>query len=134
VHGAPGQVDSVPLTLAPAANDDGDELPNLLEYILGSNPLDANSTATPTAILQPGPTPDSAVVTFEFPRNLAADGYVMAIETSTDLLTWRLDQSGLTFVGTRPISSGRQIETWSTAIPATATTVPLFFRLSAQPR
>ena len=133
IGGAPGFPDSVPLTLVPGGDDDGDGQENLLEYILGSNPSDASSVASPTARLVPGATPETAVVQFEFPRNLMADGYLLTIETSTDLVAWRPESAGLTFVGARRDGSQRQIETWSTAIPASFG-VPLFFRLSAQPR
>lgn len=130
--GAPGASDSTPLLLAPAGDDDGDSLPNLLEYVLGSNPADASSIASPAALVSPASGPAGTFVLFEFPRNLAADGYVMAIETSADLVTWRPETSGLTFVSARRDAAGHQIETWSTTAPAGA--VPLYFRISAQPR
>jgi hypothetical protein len=133
IGGAPGFPDSVPLAFAPGVDNDGDGQLNLLEYILGSNPADGSSVASPAALLVPGATPESAVVHFEFPRNLAADGYVLTIETSIDLITWRSATSGLTFVGARRDGSARQIETWSAAAPAAAG-APLYFRLSAQPR
>jgi hypothetical protein len=134
IGGAPGFPDSVPLALAPVADDDGDGQENLLEYILGSNPSEAASVASLAARLVPGATPETSVVHFEFPRNLTADGYLLTIETSTDLLTWRTDSTGLTFVGARRDGTGRQIETWSAPAPAAAAGVPLFFRLSAQTR
>jgi len=132
--GAPGREDSVPLALAPAADDDGDGVPNLLEYIMGSDPLNGASVASPTAVIDPNVPAAGAGVLFEIPRNLAADGYVMAFETSPDLKTWHRQETGLVFHGSRRDAVGRQIEAWATPGPGVASAVPLFFRLAAEPK
>jgi hypothetical protein len=134
IGGAPGSADAVPLALVPAADDDQDGVDNLMEYVLGSNPADGASLAMPTAVIGPGATPGASVVLFEFPRNLAADGYLLRIETSSDLGTWNNNAAGLTFVGSRRDGVGRQIETWSAPAPTTAGAAPLFFRLVATPQ
>lgn len=125
---APGAPDSVPFTLVATADDDGDQLPNFLEYVLGSDPASAVSTAAATASLEEG----GSHVRFEFPRNLWAEGYVLAIETSTNLTSWQREAAGLTRVGTRRDEAGRHLEIWRSLAPAAGG--PLFFRLAAEPR
>lgn len=132
--GAPGREDGVPLALAPAADDDGDGVPNLLEHIMGSDPKNGASVASPSAVIDPNVPAAGAVVLFEFPRDLAADGFVLAFETSTDLKTWNRQEPGLVFHGARRDGVGRQIESWSTPAPGVVSAVPLFFRLAAEPK
>ncbi len=130
-NGSPGEPDTTPFALAPDGDDDGDSVPNLIEHILGSDPADARSTATPRAILLTAEGQNQGLVHFEFTRNPAAVDHTLTIETSTDLVTWR-ETSGLTLVGTRQGENGLSIETWSTLAPAAAAGTPLFFRLSAR--
>src|SRR5690606_33537626 len=68
----------------PQADPDGDRLPNLLEYVLGLDPLDPDS---------PGFDPGFAAnrLSITYPRNLAATDATLTVQWSDDLQTWRTD-------------------------------------------
>lgn len=74
---------------APGADADGDGLPNLLEYALGSHPASAVSTVKPTASMQ------SSHLQIDFTR-LRSD-LTYTVEVSGDLSTWT---PGSTYSGT----------------------------------
>ena len=134
--GAPGESDSVNFTLVPGGDDDGDGLPNLLEYVLGSDPIRASSVAAMAVAMvvdEVGPA-GSAYVQFEFPRNLSADGYLLGVETSADLHSWQPEAGGLVWVGSRRDSAGLQVETWRSASPVASGAAPVFYRLVARSR
>lgn len=129
LHGSPGQADSIPFTLTPGGDDDGDSVPNLIEHILGSDPTNPRSTASPRAVFQSA----DGHVLFQFPRTPAADYYILTIQTSTDLITWQ-NESGLTSLGTTPGDNGLLLETWRTQVATPTSPTPLYFRLSARLR
>ncbi len=63
------------------SHTDGDGIPNLLEYALGSDPRSADSAATVLA-----PTAGSATLTYR--RRVDAPDIVYVVEASSDMIHW----------------------------------------------
>jgi hypothetical protein len=134
-NGGPGVSDSVPLALAPFDDPDGDGLPNLLEYAIGTNPQLPSSRVVLKASLSESPTPDGTgvFVTFEYRRNLRADGIQVFLQTSADLSNWTSNPAALEYVGMTSNNDGTATVTWRTATPVADADLPfLFVRLAVQ--
>lgn len=128
VDGTPGAgEDTGGFTLVPENDDDGDGVNNLLEYALGTDPLDSASVVPPLA-LGSAPVPGSLLI--EHPSAAAVEGYTLILETSTDLKTWSRAPGELTSLGTRTDDSGRVWTQWQ----APASNTPHFFRLVVEQR
>lgn len=91
-HGNPGTDDrttyanwaaAYPGTGSQSVDTDLDGLLNLMEFALGSNPLQSSTAALP----QPGQSDGYATITFTYPPWTA--GATRLVEFSTDLLTWQ---------------------------------------------
>jgi hypothetical protein len=121
-EGSPGSTDGARFTGVATADPDGDGLPDLLEYALGSKPGDAAS---------PGPWwPEidaSGRVVLHLHRDLSATDAVLGVEISSDLRTW---QPATRFLHS-PLGDGRALESWGRAAAAPGT--PVFLRLKASP-
>ncbi len=85
------------------ADPDGDSLPNLHEYALGTAPL-ATTPSLPTT------TRVANHLTLTFPRNPAATDITLRVEARNDLLTGTWD----------PIATSASPATWTPVAPATA--------------
>jgi len=80
--GSPGGSDATQFTGDAEEDQDGDTIPGLLEYALGSSDLVFDRSVLPA---------EGAVgtdVVFSYTRNLAADDVVYHVETSNDLKSW----------------------------------------------
>ena len=131
-NGSPGLGDSQPFTLDPNADTDGDGLPNLLEYAIGSNPLVAGPVTVLTAGIHDvnvaGVT--APYITFSYRRNLLAEGVVYEVKTSTQLTDWSGPSAELAYVSTRNNGDGTATVTLRTSVPlAAAPSQALFARL-----
>ena len=106
-NGTPGGTDGTVFTGDPAADADGDGLPALLEYAMGTRDQDSNSGPE---LLQP-----SFALSGEFQllptRSLAADDVTLTAEASHDLVTW----FPAARLGFQPVSSTLVREAWGTA-------------------
>lgn len=109
--GSPGSSDARPYTLGPPdADDNGDGIPNLIQYALLSGP--ELKTEPPGAW------------TLQFTRHAGADAAALSVEVSSDLQTWQpLEATPLV---TR--DGQGWVETWPLPSPGTA---PCFVRLRA---
>ena len=120
-EGSPGTTDGIGFTGIAAADPDGDGLPNLLEYALGSKTDDPAS---------PGrwfPEIDaSGRIVLQVPRDLRATEVVLHVESSSDLRTW---QPATRFLQ-QPLGDGRAVEFWGRV--STAPGIPIFLRLNAR--
>lgn len=84
IGGSPGQSDSSQFTGEADKDEDGDSIPALLEYALGSSDLEADHNMLPKlAFLETGMGSE-----FAFTRNPGADDLVYHVETSRDLISW----------------------------------------------
>ncbi len=99
----------------PGGDPDSDGLTNLLEFALGSSPLDSTSAATPTLNFVPGNN-----LEFRFFR--ASEGLTYLVRSSLDLANW-------TTVATNPGSPGHPV-----VYSAPVATPPgkLFYRLEVE--
>jgi hypothetical protein len=69
---------------APDADPDGDGIPNSLEYVLGGNPGQSSIAIAPQASIRDG----NFIFTFQRADASETPDVSLAVETSTDLLTW----------------------------------------------
>lgn len=129
VGGNPGAAPSQPFTLVASADDDGDGLPNLVEYAFGSNPADAASTRALVVKADP-PLPGSTpVLRFEIPLGLQSDGFRVEIQGSANLGAWATINPPPLNLGSRIALDGAASTVWE--IPATQAgpQIPRFFRV-----
>lgn len=68
------------------SDPDGDRLPNLLEFVLGTNPTNATTTGLPFAIEMI--TEGKSYVGFELNRTRAASSVHLGLQASDDLVRW----------------------------------------------
>jgi hypothetical protein len=97
-----------PSRTGPTADFDGDGLPNLIEYLTGTN---ARQGQTPSPIhweIAPGPG-DGKVLRMSFPRLTALTGYALQVQSSGDLQTW---QNDFTLVQSTPTADGTTVQQW----------------------
>ncbi|MEY4487847.1 MAG: hypothetical protein RIQ79_355 [Verrucomicrobiota bacterium] len=76
-----------------SADNDGDGVPNLLEYVLGGNPTVTNIGLLPTATVTEDVTGKHLVV--EYKRTVAAASVTTTVETSADLQSWTVLTDGV---------------------------------------
>ena len=67
---------------APNADFDNDGLANGVEFVIGSNPTTPTTSGLPSGVVS------GTNLVFTFKRSDASEAYAVAVETSTDLLTW----------------------------------------------
>lgn len=127
LNGQPGEADATPFTGNPLGDDDGDGLPNLVEYATGQNP---SFTFTSEAYTPPGGS-EASYGFFRFPRDLNADGFRCFAESSDDLSEWTT--SALDYLGSSVGSDGMAIETYRTKQPTSQLGGRFFVRLKVQP-
>ncbi len=119
--GNPGVPDSRVFQGEPDADLDGDGLPALLEYALGTTDTHPES----------GPSSMSAhfaagkAANFEFLRQIDADEVMVWVEHSRNLSEWTPSKR----IAAEPNGMGQSRETWEAPDPADE---PLFLRLRAQ--
>jgi len=101
----------------PAADFDQDGLPNLIEYLMGTDPRRA---AAPTPLQQwsvePG-TDGTWAMGYTFPRLPAGTtpGSDLVVESSADLVSW---QGGFTLAAAAPQPDGTVLQQWKQTFPA----------------
>ncbi len=121
--GSPGADDTLRFVGEPTLDADGDRLPALLEYALGTQ--DDDPTSGPGAIVAHlQPTGES---TLTFLREVGADDVLVWAESSPDLLEWQPARK----TASHPDGLGRLAETWSAADPGQSA---LFLRVRVSQR
>ncbi len=79
----------------PAADPDNDQLSNMVEFVLNSDPSSATAQNLPTV------TENTSNLTFSFPHNAASVAeYNVTVQTSTDLVNWSNASAGTENAGT----------------------------------
>jgi hypothetical protein len=103
-NGTPGGTDSTTFNGIPLADLDGDGLPALLEYALGTS--DADPSSGPSAVT--ANLDASGNFTITFTRSLRADDVTLVTDASEELFTW----SEATLLVTENLGAGIARETW----------------------
>jgi hypothetical protein len=75
----------------------GDGVCNLLKFVLGVAPMDSAAARLPRAVIVAGQGTDRHLAV-EFTRNTLARGIEYDLEISTDLKSWKVEPSTLSFV------------------------------------
>ncbi|BCU78751.1 hypothetical protein llg_34660 [Luteolibacter sp. LG18] len=88
----------------PNADPDGDGIPNLAEYALGSNPSDSASRPGITGANTVDPNDGKKYLNLTFHRHLGMVDSTCHVETTTDLVHWN-EGGGYTVVGS-PVNDG----------------------------
>ena len=115
-----------PAISGPGADFENDGIPNLLEYLLGGNPILPSSNLLPTITKAPG----SANLVFTYKRKLAATGVTQVIEHSPNLAppwTPAVHGTGGVTIVTSPVDA--QTEQVTVTIPSASAS--RFVRLKA---
>ncbi len=118
-----------PARSGPSADADLDGFPNLIEWLIGTDPMAKVPAAPVPWSVLPG-RGGSQVLQISFPRLPAAAvaGYTLIVESSLDLVDWQAD---LTLAGTQSLPNGASLETWEKIVPGSITR--RYFRLRALP-
>ena len=103
----PGRVDEVAFVGNPTEDIDGDGLPALLEYALGTS--DRDPVSGPSALR--GAWIGEKDFGLSFNRNLRTRGVVLSVESSSDLRGW----SAAELKSTQTTGAGLAVETWGVA-------------------
>lgn len=113
--GSPGESDSTTFSGDPLADDNGNGIPNLVEYAVGDQ-------ITSGQLISGGDT----FFTISFNQNLAADDVTIIAEASSDLINWAPSpiQSSVTDQG-----NGTNFATWRSLLPITNSSPQQFLRL-----
>ena len=111
-----------------SADFDNDGLPNLIEFLTGSDPR--NNTTPPPVVSSVVPGADGTqTLRMTFPVLASSIGFTLQAQSSSDLAAWLND---LTFISSVPALDGTMIQTWE----KTAGPVPNhnYLRLRAGPQ
>ena len=116
-----------------AAAPAGDGVPNLLRYVFDTTPtgtLDANDRAALPVL---GTTPDKEALTLTFRENQVLTGYLVGVETCSDLKTWSAPSyAEVTATGSYDPSTGDPM--MQAKVPITSQSQSQFIRLVVTPQ
>ncbi len=118
-HGSPGGDDRTAFAGDPLGDDDGDGVPNLIQYAAGSR-------------FEAGTDPGSGLPTFSFDRRHGAEDVALAIELSSDLESWRDGTGEVELSRDEANPDGSVAQTWRLLAPPGGD--HLSFRLRASAR
>ena len=103
-----------PALSGPAADLDGDGFPNLIEFLAGSDPRNSSTLPPLISEIVPG-SGGSQILRMTFQRLASAQGYTLAVQSSSNLTNWQTD---FTLTGTNPATNGTTLQTWEKTAPA----------------
>ena len=127
-----------PAQRGPLDDPDGDSVPNLLEYFMGSNPATSTSAGGSLTIPSTPPAPGTFVV--RYPRALNRTDVSSHFQWSTDLVTWHVGGMSdgtrtVTFsqsVVSAPGADPETVEATATISGGTGSSPRIFVRLSVR--
>ena len=132
LSGCPGQADGVPFN-GSTADTDGDDVYDVVEFAVGSNPADGAQTRLPVigyADFDTGAGAQS-YLTFGYITDLNTDGVSVNPEVSSNLTNWQAGTISLTYVSTTNNGDGSATTVWRSTLPVSALPARLFARLTA---
>jgi hypothetical protein len=129
--GSPGRPEVAPPPANPVGDANRNGEPDLIDYVLG-NDLGL-PTLLPRLALQPDPLGGSAALRLICPAGLGADGAVLGISFSRDLVHWQDAAPWSEFVMREAIGGGREMITWRVQ-PPLRNEPQVFLRVRATPR
>lgn len=130
--GCPGQADALIFGGSPTGDTDGDGLPDVVEFAMGSNQATGTSMKMPELgwgqfVVNGVP---ETCLSLSFTRNLNADVNLWP-EVSSDLAAWQDGSVSLTYVQTQNNGDGTATVTWRSTQPISALPARLFAKLNA---
>ncbi len=129
--GKPGQADANTAPTLPNGDSDGDGIPDIVEYAVGSNQGHGTQAKLPQlgwANFDTG-TVVEPCLSLTFIRNLNADNVVVTPKVSSDLNTWNNGTVALTYVTTNNNGDGTATITYRSTQPASALPTRMFAKL-----
>jgi hypothetical protein len=131
VGGSPGVSNSSAFTGSTFGDSDNDGHSDFLEYALGTAMNNSNSMpATNHAyVVDPVGADPGTYLSFQFTRNLSADGVVVTPQLSSDLSAW--SSAGIVYMSTVNQGDGTALVTCRCATPVTGATARSFMRVLA---
>lgn len=132
LNGKPGQADTVPLTLAPQADNDGDGQLNLLEYATGTDPSVPLAVrvieASLADVTSNGKTAQHVILAYRL--NLQSEGVHFDIESSPDAVQWTSAANDFVYRSTHHNGDGSATVSLRSVLPAQQIAKKVsFFRL-----
>jgi hypothetical protein len=108
--GTPGTTDTLPLPTDPTGDANLNGLSDLIDYAMGN---DLGAVPIPAGFaLQPGSSGSPATYLVNYPVSLGAEGAVIKVLFSTNLVDWEDGMGALTGVSMQPLGEGRALVTW----------------------
>ncbi|MDB6133400.1 MAG: hypothetical protein JWM59_1643 [Verrucomicrobiales bacterium] len=114
---------------APEGDWDGDGWPNVMEYLLGTAPNNADARPALSWSVIPE---DSGTLALRMtvPRMLGSGGYRLEVQSSADLTSW---EASHTLKQSTTAADGSVMETWEKSVPVTASRHYMRLRAAAVP-
>ena len=123
--GNPAASDAIAFAGDPAADNDGDSVQALIEYLLGTSDSIPSASALPTGTI------DGDTITISFTVDLAADDVAYDVQLSSDLTEWRAGAKEVLFVSSTDHGDGSATLLFRSAAPVITGDSRRFVRLSA---
>ena len=122
LDGSPATSDAVSFTGNATDDNDDDEVPALVEYVLGTSDADSSAQTQPTAKVEnvAGATIPGDYLTLSFTIDLAADDAAYIVEYSDDLTTWLSGPGNVEFVSRTNHGDGTATMVYRSSSPISA--------------
>jgi hypothetical protein len=133
IGGSPGNTNSNTFTGSNFGDTDNDGSSDFLEYAMGSSQSSPESTPqmSHNFVVDPPGADPGTYLTFQYTRNLAADGVILTPQESSDLGTW--NGAGMVYVSTVNQANGTALITCRSATPISGPATRNYLRVLVTP-